>query len=779
MAAFGPGQSEKDPNNFKEKGREFMSFDRRKFLQMMGATGIAGAWNATISKALAIPANDRTGTIQDVQHIVILMQENRPFDHHFGTLRGVRGFSDPRAVNINLPLQGGGSAPASVFLQPAGANAGVPPDSGNLGGPAKGVDVIPPFRVNPNSVSPGLTSLGLTYLPGTNHSWNNTHAAWNNGQYDGWASNSGPIAMSYFTRADIPYHYALADAFTVADAYHSSIMGPTNPNRTYLWAGCVGNLSNLDHGGTDGMGAGPMTYNGLSINKAYWTFPTFPEVLEAAGVSWKIYQDLAGATFSPDFGDGTGNSFAGNFTDNSVLYFNQYATAASTSPLFQNGCTGTEIINIIPTGGAPEAQWLAWAEHLFDKFRADVQNGTLPQVSWIIAPAGYTEHSDWPVNYGAWYISQILNILVSNPEVFSETVLLINYDEADGSFDHIVPPTPPRSAAFGASTVSTVNEVLTAGGEPTGFLEGPIGLNCRVPFLAISPWSKGGYVNSQVFDHTSTIQFIEKRFGVFEPNISPWRRAVCGDLTSMFNFANPNQAPVNLPSTTGFLPSVNELSGGNVNTFVPTTNDVIVGVPAQEQGTRPARALPYELNVHAAVSNDSITLTFSNTGAATVVFQVRSGNPADVVRTYTVEPGKLLSDSWSFASSYNLSVYGPNGFIRYFNGSSGPGAAVLDVVSGYQTQGRGFIVWQIGNLGATPAAVSVLDAYTGKTVTSQTLRPDQSLNDKLELAPMYGWYDLIVTVSGDPTFKYRLAGHVETGQDSLSDPALGGVTLQG
>ena len=95
-----------------------------------------------------------------------------------------------------------------------------------------------------------------------------------------------------------------------------------------------------------------------------------------------------GATFSPDFGDGTGNSYAGNFTDNPVLYFNQYATAPTSSPLFQNACTGTEIINIIPPLGSPEPAWLAWAEHLFDQFRTDVASGKLPQVSWIVAPAG-------------------------------------------------------------------------------------------------------------------------------------------------------------------------------------------------------------------------------------------------------------------------------------------------------------------------------------------------------------------------------------------------------
>src|SRR5215467_4995911 len=299
--------------------------DRRQFLQLMGMTAITSTLKTNIAKALAIPANNRTGTIRDVEHIIVLMQENRPFDHHFGTLRRVRAFSYPRAVNIHLPLQSGtGTTPASVFLQPAGAanvaaGFGVPP--GTVGGPPDGVDVIPPFRVNPASVSPGLTSLGLTYLPGTDHGWSAIHSCWDQGQYDNWANQNGPMVMSYMTREDIPYHYALADAFTVADAYHCSIMGPTNPNRTYLWAGCIGNLSNLGPGGADGSGAGPMTYNGLSINNAYWTFPTFPEVLQAAGVSWKIYQDLAGQTFSPDFGDGTSNSFAGNFTDNSVLYF--------------------------------------------------------------------------------------------------------------------------------------------------------------------------------------------------------------------------------------------------------------------------------------------------------------------------------------------------------------------------------------------------------------------------------------------------------------------------
>jgi phospholipase C len=750
--------------------------DRRKFLQMMGMAGITSTLKTDIAKALATPANNRTGTIHDVEHIVILMQENRPFDHHFGALRGVRGFSDPRAVNINLPLQGGGTAPVPVFLQPAGAanvaaGFGVPPNFGTLGGPANGVDVIPPFRVNPESVSPGLKSLGLTYLPGTNHGWPHTHLAWNQGQYDNWAVENGPMAMSYMTRDDIPYHYALADAFTVGDAYFCSVLGPTNPNRMYLWTGSIGNVNYLGAGGTDGLGAGPVTANGLSVNNAYFVFETLPEVLQAAGVTWKIYQDLAGATFAPDFGDGTNNNFAGNFGDNTLLYFRQYLTAATGTPLFENAATGTQIIKTIPSSGAPAPAWLAWAESQFDQFRNDVKSGKLPQVSWVVAPAGNTEHSDFPINYGAWYISQIFNILVSNPDVFSKTVLILNYDEADGSFDHIVPPTPPQTPAQGASTVSIQNEIVT-----TSSPNGPIGLGTRVPFVAISPWSKGGYVNSQVFDHTSVIQFIEKRFGVFERNISAWRRAVAGDLTSVFNFANPNDTPANLPSTNGYLPPVAELAGGNTTTFVPTLNGVIIGVPAQEKGIRPARALPYEMDVQATVnSNSTVVLTFINTGHATVVFQVRSGNAADPVRDYTVEPGKTLAGTWNFASSYHLSVYGPNGFVRYFNGAGGPNAAVLEVDTSYGSEGgRGTIQLKITNVAAKDAEVSVLDAYTGE-LSMRLLHPHATFVDKLMLDQFHGWYDLIVTVAGDPTFKYRLAGHVETGQESFSDPALGGV----
>jgi phospholipase C len=765
------------------------NIDRRQVLEMLGAGAVAATYSSTIAKALAIPANNRTGTINDVEHVVILMQENRPFDHQFGTLRGVRGFADPRAAKINFPLQSGVLVKASVFLQPAGAanvaaGFSVPANYGTLGGPANGVPVVPPFRIDPAKIGSGLNGLGLSYFPGTDHSWEGTHEAWNFGQYDSWPIVKGPIAMSYFTRDDIPYHYALADAFTVLDGYYHSIMGPTNPNRCYMWTGCVGNVDYLGAGGTDGFGSGPITGNGLSPLGHYLVWETFPEVLDKAGVTWKIYQDLAGATFAPDFGDGgPADSFAGNYTDNSLLYFAQYAASSPGSSLFDNACTGTALAYNQPAAGAQASAWTTWALGLFAQFKADVQNGTLPQVSWIVGPAGYTEHPDYPVDYGAWYISQVLDILVSNPSVFSKTVFIINYDEADGSFDHVVPPSPPATLPatpdIGASTVDYHNEIVT-----DSTPNGPIGLGQRVAGLLISPWSKGGYVNSQVFDHTSTIQFIEKRFGVYERNISPWRRAVCGDLTSAFNFKNPNgdqEDQVELPSTAGFLPSVAELSGtGGPATVVPTVADVIIGVPAQEKGIRPARALPYELNVLSTVnaSSGTVELFFVNSGKQGAVFQVRSDSTTDPVRNYTVEAGKQLSGTWTVSGSYGLTVYGPNGFTRYFKGRVGAGAAVLSINPEYGIDGGSSVFLSIQNGGSQKATVTVLDAYSGQKIVS-ALSPGRQVESGLSSEQFYGWYDAVVTVAEDPTFECRLTGHVETGRDSMSDPAMGGlVTLK-
>src|SRR5450631_4361744 len=412
------------------------SIDRRRFLGVLGSGAAAAALPASISKALAMPANHRTGTIADVEHIVILTQENQSFDHYFGSLRGVRGFNDPRAVKLPNGRP--------VWMQPDGAGG-----------------ELPPFRVN-------LSSLGLNYLPGTAHDWNSSHRAWNLGRYDQWVPNKSPMTMAYLNRDDIPYHYALADAFTVCDAYHCSVMGPTDPNRYHMWTGWLGN---------DGKGGGPV----LSNAEVGYDWSTFPERLQSAGISWEIYQDVGTGLTADGYWGWTDNPYIGNYGDNSLLYFHQYQNAQPGSPLADRAKTGTNIA----AGGT-----------LFDMFREDVRTGNLPRVSWIAAPESYSEHANWPSNFGAWYISQFLDILTSNPEVWSKTVLFIKWDENDGGFDHMVAPTPPQTSANGLSTVDITNEVYIDDGV-SGFVTGPIGLGTRVPLIAVSPWSKGGWVNSQ------------------------------------------------------------------------------------------------------------------------------------------------------------------------------------------------------------------------------------------------------------------------------------------
>src|SRR5262249_44190571 len=151
----------------------------------------------------------------------------------------------------------------------------------------------------------------------------------------------------------------------------------------------------------------------------------------------------------------------------------------------------------------------------------------------------------------------------------------------DGFFDHMPPNLPALGPALGASTVSVDGEAYN--GEP-------VGLGPRVPMIAVSPWSKGGWVNSQVFDHTSVIQFLEQRFGVHEPNISPWRRAVCGDLTSVFDFATPDAGLASLPDTASYIAAADATRG--LGHPAPPSTAIAA---TQERGQRPARALPYRV----------------------------------------------------------------------------------------------------------------------------------------------------------------------------------------
>ncbi|HVZ72590.1 MAG TPA: phospholipase C, phosphocholine-specific [Polyangia bacterium] len=700
-----------------------MKIERRRFLQSVSAAAAASTLPLSIQRAWAIPAQNRHRSLEDVEHIVILMQENRSFDHYFGTMRGVRGFEDPRA--ISLP------SGAPVWRQP------------------NGTGFVAPFH-------PDAPNLGLQFIEDLPHGWTDTHSAWNDGRYDNWVPAKGTTTMAYLTRDDIPYHFALADAFTVCDAYHCSFLGATDPNRYHMWTGWVGN---------DGLGGGPVLDNA----EAGYDWSTYPERLQRNGVSWKIYQDVGLGLDADHFWGWDGDHpYVGNYGDNSLLYFHQYQNAPDGSPLALRARTGTDV----KTSG-----------NLVDQFAADVRANKLPQVSWIVAPESYTEHPNWPANYGAWYVSQFLDALTANPDLWSKTAFFLTYDENDGFFDHMVPPTPPGSRARGLSTVDTTNE-LYAGG--TKYKAGPYGLGVRVPMVVISPWSRGGWVSSEVFDHTSLIQFIERRFAhgnadLIEKNITTWRRAVTGDLTSAFDFENPNDVLrhgwLSLPSTAAYAPPDRDIHDDYVPA-VPTEPP-----PAkQEPGQRPARAVPYELHVKGKVDDaaGTVAVAFSNTGKSAAVFQVRSTNDANSPWTYTVGAGDHVDETWAFRAdgetAYDLSIYGPNGFLRTFAGKlSGPGAAHpanLVVESQYHA-GFSAITLVVRNAGEALSIVRVSDGYGDEDLT-RPLRPGEAFERTWTLERSAGWYDLLVEVESDHTFERRLAGHVEDGRDSFSDPAIGG-----
>ncbi|MBW5253066.1 phospholipase C, phosphocholine-specific, partial [Streptomyces sp. P01-B04] len=417
--------------------------NRRRLLQLAGGTAAYTALSSSIARAASLPAKGSTGSVQDVEHIVVLMQENRSFDHYFGTMNGVRGFGDPRPVTL-----------------PSGKPVWHQKD-------LLGKEVLP-FR-------PPADELGMQFLRDLNHDWAGGHRAFNKGAYDQWVPAKTATTMAHLTREDIPFHYALADAFTVCDAYHCSFIGSTDPNRYYLWSGYTGN---------DGSGGGPV----LGNDEAGYGWTTYPERLEQAGVSWKVYQDIGDGLDAAGSWGWIDDAYRGTYGDNSLLYFNSYRNSEPGDPLHDKARTGTDIKH----GGG-----------LLDNLKADVRAGTLPKVSWIVSPEAYSEHPNWPANYGAWYISQVLDALTADPEVWGRTALFITYDENDGFFDHVVPPFVPSGPAQGLSTVDTTADYFPG---DIRYAAGPYGLGQRVPMLVVSPWSTGGFACSEVFDHTSVIR---------------------------------------------------------------------------------------------------------------------------------------------------------------------------------------------------------------------------------------------------------------------------------
>ncbi|WP_133646164.1 phosphocholine-specific phospholipase C [Paraburkholderia flava] len=705
------------------------SLTRRNFLRAAAAGAAISTFPPAIRRALAIPANNTTGTINDVQHVVILMQENRSFDHYFGTLPGVRGYAD----RMTIPQPGG----VPVWQQ------------------SDSKRTVLPFHLD--------STQGNALRAGGAHSWTDAHQAWNNGAMTNWPQFKGDVSMGYLRQSDLSFQFALANAFTICDAYHCSLHGGTNSNRLFLWSGSNGPTgSGLSVVNNDG-------WDSIAASTTGFTWTSYPERLQAAGVSWKVYEN------QPD-----------NFTDNPLAGFKAYrkvveavtgapntpytAQIDATQPLYKG------IGNTMPDGGFLQA--------LSD----DIAAGTLPQVSWIVAPASYCEHpSTSTPGQGAWYIQQLLDALTANPDVWSKTVLFINFDENDCFFDHVPPPDAPTRNADGTyagkSTVDTRFEYFDFPTPPgNGGNEQPDGLTYgpgpRVPMYVVSPWSRGGWVNSQTSDHTSVLRFLEQRFGVKESNISDWRRTVFGDLTSAFDFKNPNSSAV--PSIPAPAKAAADTQSDQQSALgaAPVPSVSTQQMPVQPPMARKSRALPYELHVsaNADVASGNVWLVFSNTGSVGAVFHVYDRLHLDrTPRRYTVEAGKELSDSWAAvtdnAGAYDLWVLGPNGFHRAFQGNmtslaTGPAPEIRVC---YDVVNDATFVTLMNTGKANANFVVTANAYRVDGPWSYAVPPQMQVEPSWNLGTVGGWYDF--TVAADNGFVRRFAGRLETGQDSTSDPA--------
>ncbi|QHJ00369.1 phospholipase C, phosphocholine-specific [Xylophilus rhododendri] len=738
---------------------------RRNLLRNAGLSAATlAAFPPAIRRALAIPANNVTGTIRDVEHVVILMQENRAFDHYFGTLNGVRGFGD----RFTVPL-------------PKGLNVWQQIDAAGK--------VILPFHLDGSKGNAQRAN-------GTPHTWVDSQNAWDSGRMYQWPRYKNAISMGFFKEAEIPFQFALANAFTVCDAYHCAMHTGTDANRSFHMTGTNGavptgaSFVNNEWDYIDGLPS--------SVNTGY-TWKTYAERLEEAGVSWISYQNMPDewgdnmlgafrtfrrANLASGYPVASGGSPGSAYANTGqALPYKAYdaATDNAANPLYKG------VANTLP-GSTPETY--------LDTFRRDIREGRLPQVSWMNAPSIYCEHPgpSSPVQ-GAWFLQEVLDALTANPEVWSKTVLLVNFDENDGYFDHVPSPSAPARNTDGSLAGKTTLAAdamapeyfthpapagSTSQPAPDGRVYGP---GPRVPMFVVSPWSRGGWVNSQVFDHTSVLRFLEARFGVKEPNISAFRRAVCGDLTSAFNFATPNSET--LPTLSGRKSRTEadalRASQQLLAQIAPPATQLL---PTQGTATRPSRALPYEL--HCSARSDStagtLRLLFSNTGSAAAVFHVYDRLHLDrLPRRYMLEAGKTLDDSWAAmaddAGRYDLWVLGPNGFHRGFRGDlsavRAAGTADPEVRVCYDIT-NGNVYLSMLNRGQRAAKFTVRPkAYRADGPWTATVAAAGSADQHWALADSSQWYDFAVTCDSDPAWYRRFAGRVENGKHTLSDPALG------
>lgn len=849
--------------------REFL----KKAMLLSGGAGLSGALPASIARALAIHPNPGSN-YWDAEHVVILMQENRSFDHCFGTLRGVRGFNDPRAITLpNKNL---------VWLQTNEAG-----------------ETYAPFRFD-------IRDTKITWMGDIPHSRSSQVDANNLGKFDQWlnakrSSNKNyanmPLTMGHYTREDLPFNYAMADAFTICDQNFSSAMTSTWPNRLFLWGGTIRGEQNED--------AKAFIRNEIPYGEAHWK--TFPERLEENDISWKVYQNeiSAGGGFKDEE-----RAWLSNFGCNPLEFLSPYnvrfsanyikslqnqvellpkeisdlenrlSATAATDKLHKKLQTDIakkrEVLNdkkeqlekwsiknfeglsqhqkniyrkaFTTNADDPEYRTLEQLKYsdngverelfvpkgdVLYQFRKDVDAGKLPTVSWLVPSQNISDHPSAPW-YGSWFVSEILDILTKNPEVWKKTIFILTYDENDGYFDHIPPFVAPdhRDPLTGKCSpglnnngyeyVRLQNE-LKDGVPKKEARGGPIGLGYRVPMVIASPWSRGGKVCSQVFDHTSSLQFLEeflnKKYGkkIKEENISEWRRAICGNLTSAFTlYDKEEQEKLPFLIREPFLESIyNAKFKTEPSNFRKLTRDEINQInkaPAtsplmsqQEPGTRPANPLPYQIYADGSLTPGKKSFRIRMEAKKDAFGERSAGSPFNIyapgeylspeaekkherifapVRAwhFAVGVGDTLTEEWPLHNfrngGYHLCLYGPNGFFREFIGTENDPELQIDCTyesdQSQKNQLTGNLIVSVVNLSKSKEYnIEIRDkAYEGRTVL-KNINPSGKETVVLNLAKSFGWYDFSIGIQNNQAFLKRYAGKVETGKESYSDPFMG------
>lgn len=479
------------------------SMNRRFVLRFVPILSITAAI-ALFEGCRGLDANssaNQGASLQSVNHIIFMAQENRGFDHYFGAMRQYWAANSIADQSFDGLAQFNPASGASPLLGPAptdpGCDPAVPPPSDCVFDPNNPVTSFPMVSMCEENPSP---------------SWNEAHASWNyedpvspNPKLDGFVHAAahdarslnftdvnGLRGMSYYDDASLPYYYFLASNFATSDRWFSPVMTRTQPNRMYsLAATSAGHVY-------------PLTQGVLSNQTIF-------DLLQAHGISWKVYvTDLEHAT--PPIQDSAINMFA-------------------TAKKYPN--------NIVSVS----------------EFLTDVANGTLPSVSYIDPgyDSGLDEHPGLDDNQpggsieaGAHYVSTLVNAFMQSPS-WQDSVMILTYDEGGGFFDHVAPQ--PAVSPDGIKPIDLLQGPPPNGPDICVKADGPtcdfVYTGYRIPLMVISPFSKKNYVSHTVADYTAWLKLVETRFGL--PSLTK-RDAAQIDMTEFFDFTNvPWQTPPTPP----------------------------------------------------------------------------------------------------------------------------------------------------------------------------------------------------------------------------------------